>query len=273
MTDWQCGQDLKWRLLSPFGVEVDDDLSAPLSAAAQTQFKQLFFQHGLVIARSQNLSMEQQQSLASLLGPILLRKGESGYLSNEGEHEVVKSGLSFHADAAYTDHPFTAIGLHGVDVVDGASSTVFANAQHALERLPAPLRETLSQHEVELISPGINNLTDRMCNIPEPEAMKRGILAAVHTHPETGQRYLNVSEMHATQLQGMSWQESAELLNQVFDTLYAKDNIYEHIWHRGDLVLWDNIALQHARGSLKDSGRRILQRVIVGVEGEIPFAS
>jgi taurine dioxygenase len=46
--------------------------------------------------------------------------------------------------------------------------------------------------------------------------------------------------------------------------------VYEHTWCNGDIVIWDNIALQHARGSLKSAGRRVLQRVIVGTEGVCP---
>jgi taurine dioxygenase len=40
---------------------------------------------------------------------------------------------------------------------------------------------------------------------------------------------------------------SAELLKELFATLYAAERRYEHIWRRGALVIWDNLAIQHAR--------------------------
>lgn len=40
---------------------------------------------------------------------------------------------------------------------------------------------------------------------------------------------------------------SAELLKELFATLYAAERRYEHIWRRGELVIWDNLAIQHAR--------------------------
>ena len=65
-------------------------------------------------------------------------------------------------------------------------------------------------------------------------------------------------------------EESRDLLRAVFDHLYRPESVYEHFWRNGDIVIWDNIALQHMRGSLKNCGRRILQRAIVGTEGVAP---
>ena len=39
--------------------------------------------------------------------------------------------------------------------------------------------------------------------------------------------------------------------------------MYEHRWYNGDLVIWDNIALQHARGDMSGCIPRVLQRVCV----------
>ena len=56
----------------------------------------------------------------------------------------------------------------------------------------------------------------------------------------------------------------------MFDHLYHPGRVLEHRWRTGDFVIWDNIALQHMRRSLRDCGRRVLQRVIVGTEGVVP---
>jgi alpha-ketoglutarate-dependent taurine dioxygenase len=70
--------------------------------------------------------------------------------------------------------------------------------------------------------------------------------------------------MHSIQLSGLSWEASGELLREVFAHLYAAENLTEHVWRRGDIVIWDNITFQHARGSIEGVGRRVLQRVAVG---------
>ena len=273
MCEWQSDSGLTWRPLSPFGAEIDTDLSAPLPPAAQQRLTTLFRTYSLLVARRQALTMAQQQALLGHLGPILSREGESGYLSNEGEHDAARSGLSFHADAAYTDCPLDVIALHGVDVVDGASSTRFVSAERACAVLPRTLRAALADREAEMISPGFNILAARVCDEPNPDAMLRGIRPAMLTNPNTGRPYLNVSEMHTCRLLDMPREESRALLHQVFAILYAPDNYYEHHWHKGDLVIWDNRALQHARGPLKAVGRRVLQRVIVSEEGVAPHAA
>ena len=68
----------------------------------------------------------------------------------------------------------------------------------------------------------------------------------------------------------MEWEESRDLLHPVYDHLYAPERVLEHRWRNGDFIVWDNIALQHARGNLEGVGKRLLQRVIVGTEGVAP---
>jgi taurine dioxygenase len=70
--------------------------------------------------------------------------------------------------------------------------------------------------------------------------------------------------MHTARLLGLPWEDSRALLHAVYDHLYAPQNETEHRWRKGDIVLWDNLTYQHARGSLTGAGRRVLQRVVAG---------
>jgi taurine dioxygenase len=61
----------------------------------------------------------------------------------------------------------------------------------------------------------------------------------------------------------MSEQESDELLGVLFDHLYDKSKEMAHHWREGDLVVWDNIALQHARPNVQSEGpARTLRKTI-----------
>lgn len=264
------GGGLAWRALSPFGVEVEVDLAAPLTAAQQAALPALLWEHGLVIARGQKLSAERQREICALFGPVLLRAGESGYLDNDTGHDASSAALAWHADAAYTEAPFDAIALHAVDVVDGASSTRFVSAEAALERLPEAVRHRLAGARVELGSPRLDSLGGRICDADEPVLLKRGEQPGVFTNPHNGRSCVWVSELQAVRVLDMAREEGRALLHAVFDELYAEASVFEHVWHQGDFVIWDNIALQHARGSLKACGRRVLQRAIVGTSGVIP---
>jgi taurine dioxygenase len=260
---------LETRPLAPFGIEMLRDLSAPLSPAESEELVALLWEHSLVVARGQRLTMDRQRELCGLAGPILLREGETGIMDNSsGEASMVE--LSWHSDAAYTRAPFDALSLHALDVVADASSTRFVSAEQGWASLPDHLKSALADARLEMISPGFDALGGRTCDTREPTALKRGETPAVYRNPHNGRDCLWTSELQTARVLGMAWEASRDLLHAVFDHLYRPDHILEHHWRTGDLLIWDNVALQHMRGSLKACGRRVLQRVIVGTEGVAP---
>lgn len=264
MADWTCEDGLRWRALAPFGVEIDHDLAEPLSEAAQTRFYALLAAHGFLLARGQTLTMEQQTALMEPIGPIIRRPQENGYISTDVGAPSSRTELSFHADAAYTDAPFAAISLHAVDVVDDASGTRFVSAERGYATLPPDLRARLDGTCAEMISPTLEGVGVRACDLEAPPATERAKHPAVRVNPRTGRPCIGVSEMHTARLCGMERADSRQLLAAVYDHLYAPANSTEHLWRRGDIVIWDNLTLQHARGSLNGVGRRVLQRVVAG---------
>jgi taurine dioxygenase len=257
---------MAWHKMEPFGAEIVHDLSQPLSPAEAGQFRALFNEHGLLLARGQSLSMERQRALCALLGPILLREGENGYMTNESGGPAA-SELSWHSDAAYTRAPFDALSLHALDVVDDASSTRFARSELDL---PDELRKTLEDREQEMIAPHYTVLAAVTCDQRDPPAQKRGTMPALYVNPHNGRRCVWVNAMQTARLLDMEWDESRDVLHAVYDRLYDPANIHEHRWRNGDLIIWDNIALQHMRGNIENCGKRLLQRVIVGTEGVAP---
>jgi taurine dioxygenase len=264
MTDWISEDGLRWRALQPFGVELDADLAEPLEGARRERFEALLRDHGFILARGQKLSMEQQTALMTPIGPIIRRPQENGYISTDANAASSRTELSFHADAAYTAAPFAAISLHAVDVVDDASGTRFVSAERAYATLPAALRARLDALSAEMISPTLEGVGERACDQRDPPATERARFPAVRVNPRTGRACVGVSEMHTARLLDMDWEDSRDLLHAVYDHLYAPANATEHRWRVGDIVLWDNLSLQHARGSLQGAGRRVLQRVVAG---------
>ncbi|MDE8651039.1 TauD/TfdA dioxygenase family protein [Novosphingobium album (ex Liu et al. 2023)] len=265
----EMGVTVPFRGLAPFGVEIERDLSRPLAPSEAFHLTQLLRAHGLILARGQSLSMARQREICALFGPILDRAGETGTMSNDGGGPSA-SELTWHSDAAYTEAPFDALALHALDVVDDASSTRFVSAEQALAALPPDLADALAGREQEMISPHYTRLAERTCDRRDPEAQKRGIRPAIVTNPHNGRRCVWVSELQTARLLGMDWEESRAVLHVVFDVLYDAAGVFEHRWRKGDLLIWDNIALQHARGDLAGVGRRVLQRVIVGTQGVAP---
>ncbi|HUD28277.1 MAG TPA: TauD/TfdA family dioxygenase [Novosphingobium sp.] len=260
---------LDFRRIEPFGVEVLDDLSRPLTGARESHFRELWRDHGLVLARGQALTMARQRELCAVLGPVLLREGENGTMSNEGGGPSA-SPLAWHADAAYTEHPFDALSLHALDVVDDASSTRFCSAEAGLSALPGDLRDRLEGRCQDMVSPHYTALDVAACDGDGAEPLQRGVRPAILRNPHNGREVLWVSELQTARLHGMVPADSRATLHATFAVLYRPSALFEHKWRRGDVIFWDNIALQHARGDLGGVGRRVLQRVIVGTQGRAP---
>jgi taurine dioxygenase len=86
---------------------------------------------------------------------------------------------------------------------------------------------------------------------------------AIIPHPVTGEPILYVSEMQTARIGDLDPEDSEALLTALFAELYAPENVHEHRWRNGDLVIWDNLALQHSRPDLTGCVPRRLQRVAV----------
>lgn len=88
-------------------------------------------------------------------------------------------------------------------------------------------------------------------------------------HPDTGVPMLFATEHHVDRIDGMSDERSAEVLRQLFAVLYAPVHRYEHVWQPGDLLVWHNLAVQHARTEVAElsQGRRVMRRVQLGKMG------
>jgi len=67
----------------------------------------------------------------------------------------------------------------------------------------------------------------------------------IRTHPETGKKCIFVCEGYTTHILDMPKSESDELLQLLFDTVQKPENVYRHKWRLGDLMMWDNCAVQH----------------------------
>jgi taurine dioxygenase len=75
---------------------------------------------------------------------------------------------------------------------------------------------------------------------------------------------LFVGQMQTDAIVGLDEPASETLLAELWSELYAPRNVYTHQWRVGDLVVWDNLAVQHARDDVAVGSGRTLRRVPVG---------
>jgi taurine dioxygenase len=225
----------------------------------------LFRRHRLLLFREQILSADDQLALCRALGPVVdpvawVSNVEAGF-HREGE-------LLFHSDYAFTPSPMLGLSLYAVELDGDAAPTEFASSEHAVADLPPELRERVAglsvTHVIDAVS-GRDNLRTRLDDVGGSEAptdrYPRFTRPALWNHPVDGAPLLYVTEQQASHFAGWSCDASEGLLSEIFAVLYDEGNRYAHDWAPGDLVVWDNLALQHGRPANPNAVRRSLRRV------------
>lgn len=247
------------RLLAPFGAEIEADLATPLDDEGQAVLRGLMATHKLLLFRNQHLSEDAQAGLMSALGPVLGAQGEYREISSDGN--LGAGPLVYHSDLAFTEEPFRYLSLQALEVNDRQSWTSFAHGVAVLGRLPAPLRALVGECQARTVISLVQSR--REVAFDNPDFLPQQLRPAVIAHPETGEPVLYISEMQTARIENMPQPESDALLAELFAHLYAPEAVYRHEWCNGDLLIWDNIALSHARCDLTGMQPRRLQRIAV----------
>jgi taurine dioxygenase len=249
------------RPMTPFGVELDLDLRQPLTDAQQDELRRLYTTHLLIMVRDQHLSIDDQVRVLGHLGPLLLSGDSSGQIRHDnGLHT---SALAFHTDLAFCREPLHGISLHALEV--GETSTRFADARGAYGRLDPRLRERIA--ECEALNVFSVKLDARNRDADVDPSLPRAIHPVVWHHAVTGEPFVYVCENQTDSIVGLPPDESEEVIAALFAALYDPDQILEHHWRPGDIVIWDNLAVQHGRRDIAQHGPRVLQRVALGTRG------
>jgi taurine dioxygenase len=247
--------------IEPFGVEAKLDLARGLKEEHKEELRRLYALEGLLLIRGLELSMEDQLEFCSIFGPVLRGEHDRYLVSNVDEEGLLGDlELLFHHDIPYVPAPFLAGSLHALRVSEGVSGTKFASAFRACERLPRELRDRIDGLNALFVRPRNEDRRNRLTDsLPGDNC---AVHAVVQRQAGTGRPFIFVNGQSTACLIGLSEADSDALLEELLSYLYAEDNVYEHRWTNGDLVLWDNLALQHARDRIT-GGVRTLQRVTV----------
>ena len=266
--------------LSPaLGAEIRGlDLSRPLDGEAVRALRAAWLEHLVLLFRGQTLDVEAQIRFAGYFGePSEPRSGGGRDLdprillvTNIREDGrpigVLPDGeLQCHSDSAFLERPLMATVLYAVEIPDRGGETLFANAYRAWETLDPALKRRLEGRRAF-------NVYDYATQVKAGTFDRAGLPQAVHpvvrTHPETGRKALYVNRLMTEEILDMPPGESTALLDTLFAAIERPDCVYEHVWRRGDLMIWDNRCAQHARRDFPSDRTRLMRRV--GIVGDVP---
>ena len=279
---------------SPIGAEVTGiDVSVPISDLAMQTIWKALDDRSVIVLRDQRIAPANQVALARRLGDMRTSfynrysvpgQPELSVVSNIKEGGeligIADAGMLWHTDASYLKTPDMYTLLYGIEIPqrDGKAigDTLFSSTWAAYESLPAETKDRIAGARA------IHSFTDHLEKKRQANNLKRAPLTeaqkaelpdvdhpVVRTHPRTGRRCLFVTEGHTSTIAGLPAQESAELLSLLWDQIRKPEFHYRHSWRKGDLVIWDNCAVQHlAVFDYGDTPRRLHR---AGVMGTVPY--
>lgn len=261
-------------LQGPFGAEVRGlDLAQPISGDAAEALRRAWARHKVLLFRGQTIDVEAQRRAVGVFGTIQAPRSRAGerrnpdimYVANvmvDGQLGDLPHGdMQFHADQCYYDTVAGGALLYAIEVPATGGDTMFANAALAFAALPPALQDRLEHLRVRFAYDYRANAYHR------PEAPLANVPVAEHpvviAHPATGEPVLFVNRLMAESLVGLERAESEALLARLFDHMEKPDFVYRHVWRKGDVVLWDNLATVHARTDFDPAERRQLRRIAI----------
>ncbi len=260
------------QLSEALGAElVDFDVTRPPSPAEQAELRELFRRHHLLAVRGQDVTEEDQNRFVGSFGPIHTSAATgtlAAYVTN-GDQRLVGVGtteLLWHNDGTYGAHPGIGTSLWGQDVETGAVPTMFTNAVGVLEHLPEELRARIEPlHALHMKDTAVERTNRRWRAVEmEPDAAPGRYVTYVHPivyqPPHLDEQTILVNELQTSHVVELPAEEGEELLQELFARLYAPEVIYRHEWRPNDIIIWDNLALQHCRPTEMGTVRRHLRR-------------
>lgn len=258
---------LQIRELTPwFGAEVSGFVpTQTLDEATCRQLQQLMDARELLVFRDLVFDRYAQSYLCELLrvkgepDPAVVASNAeqqaSFYVSNQREGAAAPFGeLMFHSDAAYSTGPYEIVSLWAEEVVPPVAPTRFVSVSHAWETLPDELRTRVQG----LVAEQSNQVQDRggdgqrlLKTVREETTITTPV---GHSNPRSGRTVLYVSPLVTKRIVGLDPDEGESLLAELFAHTYQPKNVWTHEWSDGDLVIWDNLSVQHARPDVDEDG-------------------
>ena len=271
------------------GAEVHGvDLGQPLSEPGFARIEAAFNEHSVLCFRDQKLSEPRLVEFARRFGEV-----ERIFLSHYAHREYPEimlvsnikengrdighadAGRVWHTDMSYTARPPRATMLYALEVPieNGVAlgDTLFSSAAAAHDSLSRDMQERIAGLRA------IHKVAGRRARTgtgQEDQALRYQQPAVVHpvvrTHPHTGRKCLYVSKGECEGIEGMPQDEALALIDELAEHTIDERFRHVHRWRAGDLLMWDNCAVQHLASHDYEwpKHRRLMHRVTVG--GSVP---
>ncbi len=262
----------------------DVDLSEPLDEAAYAEIDDAWFKYRVLSFPSQDLTEPQLLKFSRHFGPLEKHVLKDYHHNNYPEILMISTvvedgkplgladaGSYWHSDISYKAKPSRATTLYGIEIPDGGGDTLFCDLAAAYDELSDEMKTRLDgltaahnyhhRTRLQVDNRGIRSeLTDDE-KAETPEVYH----PVIRTQPETGQKAIFVNPGFTVRIMEMAEDESAALLQELYDHCLQERYCFSYRWHKGDLVAWDNAVTMHCATVLDMPAgtRRTMWRTII----------
>jgi alpha-ketoglutarate-dependent taurine dioxygenase len=264
-----------------FGAVVTTDKATLLSGKHAAELRALLEERRVVVMRGIGFDNDEQIAFGATLGRMNLGEvREDGLMTislNEKENVYAKYHIGtfeWHQDGTYDNLMPVGMILTPRGLAEKGGETEIADTTLAYEDLPASERKALDDmkiiHTMEASYRDIYpNPTDEQ--VRDWRGFEPRTFPAVCRH-RNGRKSLVIG-WSATEVVGMTLQESKAFLDRMNAWATQPQYVYQHTWQMGDVLLWDNHGAMHRAVPYAATSKRSMRRVtFLGDDMLVPAA-
>ena len=260
------------------GVEVTDFSLSDLTEENISFLRSKWVEYGLIVFPKLPLSHDEFKDFALSFGDF----GDDPFISSLPDYpniaEIKRSanekatpfGGTWHSDWSFMKKPPSATLLHSKIIPPVGGNTLFANTEKSFAALPEDMKNRLRNLKV-IHSAKIPYADDgfyalekeerTMKILPSKEAKATFSHPMVKIHPETNKECLFINPVYTINIEGLSEDESQQLLWELYEHMIQDKFVYEHVWNEDMLIMWDNRTVMHQATGGYDGYDRLLHRI------------
>ncbi len=267
------------------GAEISGvNLSENLSDETIQEIRQALLDYLVIFFRDQELTAEQHLAFARRFGELDEHDFVKGLpdfphiirLVREADETGGNFGGVWHSDVTHQEAPALGSVLYAIDVPPVGGDTLFANQYLAYDTLSDGMKRLLDGLIAMHTAKGPFGPEGRakyqwknMDVVPNEKALEEMEHPVVRTHPETGRKGLFVNKTFNVRFKDMTEEESAPLLNFLFEHSRREAFTCRFKWQKGSIAFWDNRSVMHYALNDYNGHRREMHRITIA--GDKPY--
>jgi alpha-ketoglutarate-dependent 2,4-dichlorophenoxyacetate dioxygenase len=267
------------------GVEINDlDITKILDIGIINEISDLLSEFSVVVIRDQNITNDQHIKFSEFFGNleqtklgtdgsgsklIILRNfDEDGNIVPPTDRQRLNNlaNKEWHSDSSFKKIPSKLSILSAKMIPSNGGDTEFLSMRAAYNSLPENLKLNIEDkvcwHDY---SHGRLKIDPNLVTFEEKKALPPVKQKLVLNNKKYGKSlYLGA---HCSKIDGMTENESQNLLKEIYEFVDNKSFVYSHVWKPYDLIMWDNRSVLHRATPIKGKiEKRLMVRTTIAGE-------